>query len=147
MTSFSSALPSPLVAALHRYVEARSAALTAARHALGVNELDARALLHIHAHAGTRPGDLRDYLGITSAGVTTLIDRLVERGAVRRDVDAADRRVSRLTATADLHAEPWSILTRFDDAFSSALEAADPHDAELLAHALDALTASAEKVS
>lgn len=143
MTSLSSALPSPLVAALHRYVEARSAALTAARHALGVNELDARALLHIHAHAGTRPGDLRAYLGITSAGVTTLIDRLVERGAVRRDVDPDDRRVSRLTATADLHAEPWSVLTKFDDAFSSALQDADLHDAERLADALDAFTASA----
>lgn len=147
MTSFSSALPSPLIAALHRYVEARTAALTAARHALGVNELDARALMHINAHSGTRPGDLRDYLGITSAGVTTLIDRLVERGAVRRDVDADDRRVSRLTATADLHAEPWSILTRFDDAFSSALEGAGLHDAERLADALDTFTASAVGVS
>jgi DNA-binding MarR family transcriptional regulator len=147
VTSFTTALPSPLTAALHRYVEARSAALTAARHALGVNELDARALLHIDAHAGTRPGDLRDYLGITSAGVTTLIDRLVEKGAVRRDVDADDRRVSRLTTTADLHAEPWSVLTRFDDAFTSAIEAGDLADADRLAAALDAYTASAVRTA
>ena len=143
MAVSSSTQPSPLGAAMLRYVEARTTALNSARHALGVNELDARALLHIDAHAGTRPGDLRDYLGITSAGVTTLIDRLVERGAVRRDVDASDRRVSRLTAVADLRAEPWSVLTRFDDAFSAAIADGDLGDAERLASALDAYTASA----
>jgi len=147
VTSFATALPSSLSGALHRYVEARNAALTAARHALGVNELDARALLHIDAHAGTRPGDLRDYLGITSAGVTTLIDRLVEKGAVRRDVDAEDRRVSRLTATADLHAEPWSVLTRFDDAFAAAVQGEDLEDADRLANALDRFTASAARIA
>lgn len=147
VTSSPTALPSPLTAALHRYVEARSGALTTARQLLGVNELDARALLHIDAHAGTRPGDLREYLGITSAGVTTLIDRLVEKGAVRRDVDAADRRVSRLTTTADLHAEPWSVLTRFDDAFSAAIENGDVQDAERLAGTLDTLTSSAVRAA
>lgn len=147
MTSLSAAVPSPLTTALHRYVEARSAALILARHALGVNELDARALLHIDAHAGTRPGDLREYLGITSAGVTTLIDRLVERGAVRRDVDAQDRRVSRLTTTADLRTEPWSVLTRFDDAFSTAVADGDVEDIERLAGALDSFTDSATRAS
>jgi len=134
-----------LSAALHRYAEARNAALVAARLALGINELDARALLFIAAHEGARPGDLRDYLGITSAGVTTLIDRLVARLAVRRDVDAADRRVSRLTAIADLTAEPWSILTRFDEAIKSALNSSDSEDGGRLAHALDALTATASR--
>ena len=142
-----SALPSPLVAALQRYVEARTAALIAARQALGVNELDARALLHIATHAGSRAGDLRDYLGITSAGVTTLIDRLVQRGAVRRDVDVDDRRVSRLTAIADLNSEPWSVLTRFDDAFTSVIAQADPEDAARLAAALDGFTASASRAT
>ena len=140
-------LSSPLTAALHRYVEARNAALVLARLELGVNELDARALLHITAHAGTRPGDLRDYLGITAAGVTTLIDRLVEREAVRRDVDPDDRRVSRLTVIADLRALPWSVLTRFDDAFTSAVEDADLEDAERFANALDAFTSSATRVT
>ena len=135
--------PSPLIAALHRYVDARSAALVAARHALGVNELDARALLYIAAHEGARPGNLRDYLGITSAGVTTLIDRLVERSAVRRDVDADDRRVSRLTATVDLAKAPWSVLTRFDDAFATAMAEADPDESARLARTLDAFTATA----
>lgn len=138
-------LSSPLTAALHRYVEARNAALILARHELGVNELDARALLYIAAHAGARAGDLRDYLGITAAGVTTLIDRLVSRQAVRRDIDPDDRRVSRLTVIADLRAEPWSVLTRFDDAFTVAVVDADLEHAGTFADALDAFTASAAR--
>jgi DNA-binding MarR family transcriptional regulator len=136
-------LSSPLTAALHRYVEARTAALVLARQELGVNELDARAVLYIAAHAGTRAGDLRAYLGITAAGVTTLIDRLVERAAVRRDVDAEDRRVIRLTLVADLAAKPWSALTRFDDAFTTAVTDADLPDAARFATALDGFTESA----
>lgn len=140
----SSSLPA-LAVALRRYVDARNAALLAARLLLGVNELDARALLHIAANPGTRPGELRDYLGITSAGVTTLIDRLVERGAVQRDVDRDDRRVSRLTVIADLKGEPWNVLTRFDDAFTAAIEKADQEDAGRFAAALDGFTLAARE--
>src|SRR3546814_7665482 len=76
---FSLVEPSPLQRALTRYVEARQASLIEGRHKLGVNELDARALLFIAAHPGSRPTSLRDYLGITSAGVTALVDRLEQR--------------------------------------------------------------------
>lgn len=135
--------PSPLQRALTRYVEARQASLTEGRHKLGVNELDARALLFIAAHPGSRPTSLRDYLGITSAGVTALVDRLEQRGAVRRDVDEGDRRVNRLTVTVDLAAGPWSALTRFDTAFEHALAASGDIDAERFASALDVLTSAA----
>ncbi len=142
-----SARTSPLTAALHRYVDARAAALVSARHALGVNELDARALLYIAAHHGARAGDLRDYLGITAAGVTTLIDRLVARDAVSREIDPEDRRVSRLTAIADLRADPWSVLTRFDDAFLAAVHESEPADTVRLADALDDFTMSAARAT
>jgi hypothetical protein len=132
-----------LTRALQRYVEARSAALQTARRELQVNELDARALLFVADNPGARPGQLREYLGITSAGVTTLVDRLVERGAVRRDVDETDRRVGHLTLTIDLAADPWSALTRFDDAFSAATVESDPAETERFAAALDELTVSA----
>lgn len=144
MTIESTRSPSPtLLDALHRYVDARNAALTSARRALKVNELDARALLYIANNSGTRPGDLRDYLGITSAGVTTLIDRLVDRHAVRRDVDTDDRRVNRISVTVDLSTEPWSALTGFDVAFAEAMARSDVSDTERLARELNALTAIA----
>ena len=135
--------PLSLLDALHRYVDARTAALTSARRALKVNELDARALLYIANNTGTRPGNLRDYLGITSAGVTTLIDRLVGRNAVRRDVDADDRRVNRISVIVDLDAEPWSALTRFDVAFAKAVAQSGADDTGRLARELDALTSLA----
>ncbi len=143
--NLSPGLPSPLVDALKRYVEARHIALVAARLALGINDLDARALLYIAAHPDARPSHLRDYLGITSAGVTTLIDRLVERGAVGRDVDPVDRRVIRLSTTVDLAVEPWSVLNRFDDAFLGAIDDEDLEDTARMAAALDRYTTSASR--
>src|SRR5688572_7625207 len=98
-------------------MQARSDALSRARRELGIGEGDAKALLHIAANPGIRPSQLRDHLGITSPGVTALIDRLVERGIVRRDLDPHDRRVNRISVTVDLAEEPWAGLTRFDTAF------------------------------
>lgn len=135
--------PTPgLALALQHYVQARTAALIAARKELRIGELDARALLFVADHPGTRPTALRDYLGITSAGVTTLIDRLVDRDAVRREVDPDDRRVNRITVTVDLAADPWSALTRFDRDFSSAVDAEDHTSVEAFAALLITLTDS-----
>ena len=138
---------SSLSEAVLRYVDARTAALIDARRELRINELDARAVLYIGANPGTRPGDLSSFLGITSAGVTTLIDRLVERAVVRRDVDPRDRRVNRIRVTVDLAEAPWSALTRFDAAFDNAVRASDDDSADGLARAImtftDAATAAA----
>lgn len=125
--------------ALRQYLDARNAAMVTARATLGISDIDARALLFVVGNPGTRPTALREYLGITSAGVTTLIDRLVNRSLVRRDVDPDDRRVNRITATIDIAEDPWSVLNRFDDDFDVAVGAADQalvgHSAALL-HAL-----------
>jgi len=124
------------------YLDARNAAMIAARRSLNINEMDAKALMFIVDNPGTRPTTLRDYLGITSAGITTLIDRLVERGAVRREIDMVDRRVNRITATIDTAVEPWSALSRFDVEFDTAAEGLDPSRTDELAAILNDLTAS-----
>ncbi|WP_374977246.1 MarR family winged helix-turn-helix transcriptional regulator [Microbacterium trichothecenolyticum] len=128
--------------ALRRYLDARNAALVTARTSLGITDTDARALLFVVGNPGTRPTALREYLGITSAGVTTLIDRLVSRSLVRRDVDPSDRRVNRITATIDIAEDPWSALNRFDDDFDVAVNAADPALVESSTALLEALTAA-----
>ncbi len=135
-----SSSPSSLRRALARYVEARSSALAEARRVLNIGEGDARALLFIADNPGARPTELRDHLGITSAGVTALIDRLVDRDIVRRDVDAEDRRVSRITVTIDIASDPWSSLTRFDHDFDGAVAAGDLQFAHQLAEVLESLT-------
>jgi len=134
--------------ALRQYLDARNAALVAARATLGISDIDARALLFVVGNPGTRPTALREYLGITSAGVTTLIDRLVGRSLVRRDVDSADRRVNRITATIDIAEDPWAVLNRFDDDFDLAVGAADQvlvGDSAALLEALTTATVNARR--
>ena len=105
---------SPLMAALAFYVRERDTAAAQARKQLGVNELDAKALAYVGAHPGVRPSELAGHLGVTSAGITTMVERLVRRGILRREFDAADRRVNHIHLVVDLEKEPWSQLARFD---------------------------------
>lgn len=138
--------PSPgseLGRALLSYGEARRVAAGEARRELSLNELDARALLFVAENPGARPTHVRDHLGITSAGVTTLIDRLVQRGAVRRDLDDEDRRVNHITAIVDLDTPPWSQLRAFDTAVEEAISALDPDEARRVAKLLAHITAHA----
>lgn len=132
--------PSRVRAALSLYVQARSDALAVARRELGLGEGDAKALLHIADHPGIRPTQLREHLGITSAGITALIDRLVDRGIVRRDVDLDDRRVNRITVTIDLDDEPWSQLTRFDHDFDDAVGGVGELESDTFTALLESLT-------
>lgn len=132
--------PSTLGVALRQYLDARSTALLAARKSLGINELDARALLHIVDHPGAKPSELRDVFGLTSAGITVLVDRLVDREAVCRDPDPDDRRSVRLTATVDIAEPPWSALTSFDVGLESAVTELDAQEADRFAELLSGLT-------
>jgi len=132
--SSEAASTSKLSRALTHYSAARNDALVAARKDLRISEVDARALLFVVDNPGVRPSALRDYLGITSAGVTSLVDRLVERGLARRESDAEDRRGNHITATVDLTTEPWSALTEFDRRFERAVEmSVGPRSDELAA--------------
>ncbi|MCY1718246.1 MarR family transcriptional regulator [Microbacterium sp. SL62] len=104
---------SALTLALDEYVGARDEMAAKARSDLGVSELEAAALFCICDEPGIRPSHLRSRLGVTPAGVTTLVDRLIGRGLLRRELDAEDRRVNHIYLEVDLDAEPWSALRRF----------------------------------
>lgn len=128
--------------ALAAYVGARATAITAARRELRIGEGDASALLHIADNPGIRPSELSTHLGITSAGVTALIDRLIERGIVRRDPDPVDRRVNRITATIDIESRPWDSLTRFDRDFDQVVGEGDEADNARFIELISSFTAS-----
>lgn len=116
-------LSSSLLAALDDYVAARDEAITRARRELGVSELEAAALSCIAVEPGIRPSHLRGCLGVTAAGVTTLVDRLIGRGLLRRELDADDRRVNHIHLEVDLDAEPWVALRRFPREVEAAVRA------------------------
>ncbi|PTT16800.1 MarR family transcriptional regulator [Microbacterium sp. HMWF026] len=106
---------SPLMTALIQFCRSRDEAAAQARKQLGVNELDAKALAYVGANPGIRPSALAQYLGVTSAGVTTMVERLVRREILRRESDQDDRRVNHIHLAVDLEKEPWSQLARFDE--------------------------------
>ncbi|MEM0129005.1 MAG: MarR family transcriptional regulator [Thermoplasmata archaeon] len=55
--------------------------------------------LEMAVHQGCRAGDLAEAIGLTPPGVTSLVDRLVDRGWLRRVPDPVDRRSIRLEPT------------------------------------------------
>jgi predicted transcriptional regulator len=112
---------SSLMAALDDYVAARDEAVATARRNLSVSELEAAAMSFIADQPGIRPSDLRGRLGVTAAGVTTLVDRLIGRGLLRRELDADDRRVNHIHLEVDLDTEPWAALRRFPREVESAV--------------------------
>lgn len=133
---------SRLVAALASYLQCRTISLAAARKQLGINEMDARAVLFVSDNPGARPSELKDHLRVTAAGVTTLVERLVQRGVFRREFDQNDRRVNHIHLTVDLTAEPWSLLTKFDDECRAAASQLDPQVESQLAEFLETTLAN-----
>lgn len=136
-------LPSALLAALDDYVAARDEAIARARRDLNVSELEAAALSRIGEEPGIRPSNLRAHLGVTAAGVTTLVDRLIGRGLLRRELDAEDRRVNHIYLEIDLDAEPWVALQRFPREVE---EAARSEPADVAAAAAEMLARITERV-
>ena len=113
-------LPSALMAALDDYVTARDDAIAKARRDLGVSDLEAAALARIGEEPGIRPSVLRGHLGVTAAGVTTLVDRLIGRGLLRRELDEQGRRGNHNYFQDELDAAPRVGPRRFPPPGASA---------------------------
>ncbi|BCW34215.1 hypothetical protein StoSoilA2_02710 [Arthrobacter sp. StoSoilA2] len=98
------ALAVDVLNALRVYRVSEQAMRRRTRSAMGMGEKDLLALRYLfEAEAAgkvMKPKDLGDRLGITSASMTTLIDRLVESGHIRREPHPSDRRALILRPTA-----------------------------------------------
>lgn len=139
---------SPLMMALLLFCAERESAAARARKQLGVNELDAKALSYVGANPGVRPSELAGHLGVTSAGVTTMVERLVRRGILRREADEIDRRVNHIHVEVDLEKEPWSQLAHFQDEFQRIVQQLDPGtEADFAAFLRHATLAASEQAS
>jgi DNA-binding MarR family transcriptional regulator len=81
---------------LRDYRAAETAVRRSTRDSMGMGETDILALRFLlRAQASGKavvPKDLSQFLGITSASTTSLIDRLVASGHVRREAHPSDRR-------------------------------------------------------
>lgn len=81
---------------------------TGLAHELGLGTTDVAALWEIARRPGLRPGDLSRALGLGVAGTSSVVDKLVRSGFVRREPDPRDRRSLNLALTpAGRHAHGW----------------------------------------
>ena len=67
----------------------------------GITMPQVRVLFMLAESGDQSAGDIADTLGVAASTVTGITDRLVKQGLIERREDTADRRVVRLTLTAD----------------------------------------------
>ncbi|MBC8332997.1 MAG: winged helix-turn-helix transcriptional regulator [Anaerolineae bacterium] len=93
----------PFVDALHRWIEIfmrRSMRnfLSYVRES-GLSMSQIGALFHIHRMGSSGVTDLGDHLGVTSAAVSQMLERLVQQELISRTEDPNDRRVKQIVLT------------------------------------------------
>lgn len=103
-----------ILAALRDYAAAAREASLAGLVQLRIGETDLKAMRYLIAAPGSLSRDLARHLAVSSASVTTLVDRLADKGLLRREPSTTDRRTVHLFATVSADQEPWSSLDRFD---------------------------------
>jgi DNA-binding MarR family transcriptional regulator len=74
---------------------------------LGVNRTDGRCLDVIDQRPGLTAGELAAAVGLSPGAVTTALDRLEQRGLVRRTRDSEDRRRVMVEMTEDAKRVAW----------------------------------------
>jgi DNA-binding MarR family transcriptional regulator len=74
---------------------------------LGVNRTDGRCLDVIDQRPGLTAGELAKAVGLSPGAVTTALDRLEQRGLVRRTRDSQDRRRVTVEMTDEARRTAW----------------------------------------
>jgi DNA-binding MarR family transcriptional regulator len=74
---------------------------------LGVNRTDGRCLDVIDQRPGLTAGELATAVGLSPGAVTTALDRLEQRGFVRRTRDSEDRRRVMVELTEEANRAAW----------------------------------------
>jgi DNA-binding MarR family transcriptional regulator len=90
--------------------------------------------------------NLADHLGVTSASVTALLDRLTASGHVQRTPDPSNRRSNMVTATPGSDDEVRQTLGGMHARMIDAARALSPDDAALIQEFLRSMTAAVDGV-
>jgi len=135
-----------VLAMLRHYRVAESDMLTRARRSLGIsaNEFEAlRFLMQQRDHAA-RPHALIQHLGISSASVTTMIDKLERTGRIERHVVAGDRRAVSVAATELAKREMRATFGALDELMEDVAEQLSPSELRHIEAFLEAVTDAVE---
>lgn len=93
----------PFVSTLHHWIEVfrghsmRNFMRYARESGLSMSQIGA--LFHLQRMGSTGVTDLGDHLGVTSAAVSQMLERLVQQGLILRSEDPSDRRVKQIVLT------------------------------------------------
>jgi DNA-binding MarR family transcriptional regulator len=94
-------LETAVLRAVRNLSEAMPQHTMAAAHHLGMSGSEVRALNVVSSHRGMTAGELGEALGVTSGGITGIVDRLERVGHLRREPDHADRRRVKVEVTEE----------------------------------------------
>lgn len=129
---------------LRDYRTAEAAVRRSTRESMGMGETDIlalRYLLRVQASGKTAvPKDISRFLGITSASTTSLIDRLVASGHVRREAHPTDRRSVVVVATAESDKEVRATLGAMHRQMMSVAEGLTAEEARVVVKFLERMT-------
>lgn len=120
--------------ALREYRASETAMRRRTRSSMAMGETDLLALRYLleaeRAGAGIRPKELASRLGMTSASMTALVDRMVKGGYVTREPHPVDRRAIILRPTPGADEEVRQTLSQMHERMIEVAESLSPEMAE-----------------
>ena len=129
---------------LRDYRTAETAVRRSTRDSMGMGETDIlalRYLLRVQASGkAVVPKDISQFLGITSASTTSLIDRLVASGHVRREAHPTDRRSVVVVPTVESDKEVRVTLGAMHRQMMSVAEGLTAEEARVVVKFLERMT-------
>lgn len=129
---------------LRDYRSAETTMRRSTRDSMGMGETDLlalRYLLRVQASGKTVvPKDLSQFLGITSASTTSLIDRLVASGHVRREAHPSDRRSVVVVPTVESDQEVRETLGAMHRRMMAVAESLTADEARIVVQFLERMT-------
>ncbi|ELT44386.1 MarR family winged helix-turn-helix transcriptional regulator [Arthrobacter nitrophenolicus] len=129
---------------LRDYRSAETSMRRSTRDSMGMGETDLlalRYLLRVQASGKTVvPKDLSQFLGITSASTTSLIDRLVASGHVRREAHPSDRRSVVVVPTVESDQEVRETLGAMHRRMMAVAESLTADEARIVVEFLERMT-------
>ncbi len=132
-----------ILAALRRFRAAEEHFRRQLVREMGMNITDVVAIRHVmaaeQAGAALTPRDLADRLEISTASVTTLLDRLAGYGHLDRVAHPTDRRKVVVRATAHAHEEVRTRLAAMHEEMARIAAAVPPHCRDAVVGFLDAM--------
>nr|WP_232847815.1 MarR family transcriptional regulator [Occultella kanbiaonis] len=132
--------------ALRDWHEAAERMSESSRRYMRLNETDMRALRYLiaahHQKRQVTPGAITDYLGISSASTTKLLDRLERGGHVRRAPHPTDRRALTVSVTESTRKDARESVGRQHARRFTVAAELSPSDRDVVIAFLESLSAT-----